>query len=196
MTEAHSILIRIRADRAAGFTLLEIVLVMVIISVITALVAPSLLPKAAHDAADETHRLQQALRMAVDEAQLTGVPLRWWARADRYGFERFTDHRWQPASAAVFSTRKLDGVVIDRVVENGEDQHPEADGGAPGGGDQRASDRHDLDQQEPLVGRVVMLPNGMVTVVDIALRNSRGDQAVHWLQVRPGPSGITEKDAR
>ncbi|MDQ6964547.1 MAG: prepilin-type N-terminal cleavage/methylation domain-containing protein [Mariprofundales bacterium] len=168
---------------SAGFTLMEIVLVIVIISVVTALVVPSLLSSSVDSAVDETHKLQQVLRLAVDEAQLTGVPLRWWARAHSYGFEKLVEREWQPVQSGVFAPHKMVGVVIDRVVENGVEQQIEE-------GDSVEFARSDR-AVEPLIGRVVILPNGMVTAVDLDLLSASGE--LHRLAVRPGAAGVVEE---
>ncbi|MDX8414484.1 MAG: type II secretion system protein [Mariprofundales bacterium] len=176
---------------SAGFTLLEIMLVIVIISVVTALVAPSMFRNDSNGVADETRRLQQVMRLAVDEAQLTGTPLRWWARAHSYGFERLTEQQWQQAAEGLFSTRKLSGVAISRVVENGLDQQLEEDDiGVLHQSEQVFFDREQK-SDEPLIGRVLILPNGMVTMVDVELLANKG--RLHRLLVRPGPAGIVEQ---
>jgi len=148
-------------------------------------------PRTTHNAMDESRRLQQVLRLAVDEAQLTAVPMRWWARTSSYGFEKLVNQQWQAVSDGVFASHKLDGVVIDQVLENGVDQQPEDDLLKPS--QQDFFDRRKK-STEPLVGRVVILPNGMVTVVDIVLMNVQGERLPHRLQIRPGPTGIIEED--
>jgi len=166
--------------------------VIVIISVVTALVVPSMFSNSSDNGADETLRLQQVMRLAVDEAQLTGTPLRWWARKDRYGFEKRNNQQWQQLTAGVFAIRKLKGVVIDRVIENGVDQQIEEDGA--GTSNQAKQDFFASSQQasEPLIGRVLMLPNGMVTMVNVDLLERQGGQ-LHRLLIRPGPAGIVEE---
>jgi len=173
--------------------LLEIVLVIVIISVITALVVPSMFPDTVRSATDETRRLQQVLRLAVDEAQLTGVPLRWWARTHSYGFEMLSNQHWQPAAGDVFATRELDGVVIDRVVENGVDQQPEEEVVQASKQSEQVFFDRTKKTDDPLVGRVLVLPNGMVTMVDVVLVANRGQNQRHRLLIRPGPAGIAEE---
>jgi len=171
--------------------------VIVILAVVTALVVPSLFNATASDsAADESRRLQQALRLAVDEAQLTAVPLRWWARRHRYGFEQWEGQQWQPADDSALRDRTLDaGVVIDRVLENGVDQQPEEEDAAaastPLTQKQFARERP---PQDPLIGRALILPNGMVSMVDVVLLAEGGKhQKQHRLQLRPGPAGIAEQ---
>ncbi|MCF6208540.1 MAG: prepilin-type N-terminal cleavage/methylation domain-containing protein, partial [Ghiorsea sp.] len=70
----------------AGFTLLEILLVIVMIAVTSAMVVPSLNIMGA-SLEDESKRLQSTLRFAIQEAQLSGEPLRWVATEHAWYFE-------------------------------------------------------------------------------------------------------------
>ncbi len=166
-------------------------MVIVIISVVTALVAPSLFPTGASGLREETRHLQQLLRLAADETQMTGIPMRWWARRDRYGFEQLDEQRaWVPVTEAPFLVHQLHGVVIDRVMENGIDQTPEEKDAKTlmsfsGKEEQQRDDT-------PLIGRVRILPNGMITAADITLRDEGEPSLQRTLHLRPGPAGITE----
>ncbi|MDX8408952.1 MAG: prepilin-type N-terminal cleavage/methylation domain-containing protein [Mariprofundales bacterium] len=171
----------------AGFTLLEIMLVITVMAVVSALVVPSLFTASAPDVATEATRLQQVMRLAVDESQLAGRPLRWWARRSSYGFEQLAaDRSWQPAIGESFADRKLSGAVIDQVLENGVEQQIEQDLSV----DRSFDSSLDKKREDPLIGRVLILPNGMVTMVDVALLAANDVSERALLHVRPGPAGV------
>lgn len=177
-----------RTRHAAGFTLLEIVLVIAILALVTALVAPNLLPAGGGALEEEADRLRQVLQLAVDEAQMSGSPLRWSAWHDRYRFERRTEaRRWLPMSEAPFAPRKLDGVVLDRVLENGIEQRMAIDMQPSGEEGSRTG-------EEPPIGRARILPGGMVTPLDIVLRDADHPDSRRTVRLRPGPAGVVVVD--
>jgi len=62
-------------------------LVLLVMALVTATVLPNLFPSASAGLTDEGRRLRQVLHLALEEAQLRGVPVRWTAYANRYVFE-------------------------------------------------------------------------------------------------------------
>lgn len=86
--------------RSAGFTLIEILVVMVILAIIVSTIAVSASPNPATQARLETERLTALFALAQEEAQLRGKTLGWeitTLQADRVGY-RFLERQgrtWQ-----------------------------------------------------------------------------------------------------
>jgi general secretion pathway protein H len=86
-----------RAPPARGFTLIEVLVVVVIIAVLVSLVAVKLAPDARQSLRDEALRLAALLGHARDEAIVTGAPLAWQGSDAGYRFlRRGPDRTWQP----------------------------------------------------------------------------------------------------
>jgi general secretion pathway protein H len=82
---------------ARGFTLLEVLVVVVIIAVLVSLVAVKLAPDTRQSLRDEALRLAALLAHARDEAIVTGAPLAWQGSDAGYRFlRRGPDRSWQP----------------------------------------------------------------------------------------------------
>lgn len=97
--------------RAAGFTLLEILVVMVVIGVLATLVSLSVSGRAVDDRMQaESRRLEELLRLASDEAQAKGVELGF--RQTTEGFDFLT-----PDSSSGQWTVLPDGLFRPRQIE-------------------------------------------------------------------------------
>jgi len=156
----------------AGFTLLEIMLVLLIMAVVSAMVLPNVFSPPSARLADEGRYLRQVLHLAAEEAQLRNIPLRWSAYANRYVFEMpDTEGAWQPMGERPFTPHDLpEGIHIESVqLQDGLPQ-PE-----------NTTDKY------PPLGRVTLFSDGMLTLADVTLVSESG-----WLQMqlRPGPGGI------
>ena len=85
------------AFRARGFTLIEVLVVVVIIALLASLVAVNLAPDARQSLREEGARLAALLAHARDEAIVTGAPLAWQRTESGYRFlERAPGRTWRP----------------------------------------------------------------------------------------------------
>ncbi|NCY24782.1 MAG: type II secretion system protein GspH, partial [Alphaproteobacteria bacterium] len=81
-----------RAGTKAGFTLLEMLVVLVLIGVLTGVAVLSLPGDPQRQARQEAERLQQAMQMAADTAVFEGNELGAYFTQQGYGFLRY-DYR-------------------------------------------------------------------------------------------------------
>ena len=161
---------------ARGFTLLEIALVLVILSVILAVVVPNLMQDSTSRLADEGRYLKQILRLAKQESALSGLPVRWTGFKDEYHFSLpGDDHSWQVMDQRPFASHQLpEGLHINRVE-------------ILGGTNLHSTDANEK-KQTGLLGHVLFYPDGISSLADIEL--AAGAQTLS-LNVRPGPGGIS-----
>jgi len=88
-----------------GFTLIEILVVMVIIAVFASIVLPKLNPNnVAGNLRQESLRLQRVITIALDEAQIQGVEMGLVITDEGYQFLALQENIWQP----VFDDKALD----------------------------------------------------------------------------------------
>jgi general secretion pathway protein H len=133
--------------RPRGFTLMEILVVLVLTGILTAAIGLSLVRRDSDRLRDETERLGLLLRAARSEAILTGRPR--WVRTERDGY-RFlglaADGTLATVDDAMFRARVLDdGITLSRQP-------------APGSAADAAT------------GNLVFLPTGEVTDARIVLQ--------------------------
>ncbi len=82
---------------APGFTLIEVLVVVVIIALLVSVVAVRLAPDARQSLREEAMRLAAVLAHARDEAITIGAPLAWQSAGAGYRFvRRASDRTWQP----------------------------------------------------------------------------------------------------
>lgn len=74
-----------------GFTLLELMVVVLIMGLIVGLVSVVVEPDERSLLKVEAQRLAQLLELAASEAQITGISLAWTAEADAYQFQQQTE---------------------------------------------------------------------------------------------------------
>ena len=82
--------------RSTGFTLIEIMVVLVIGSIMAAVVAFSAVPSPGRALRFEADRLTQLLALAREEAQVRGRSIRFEASTESYRFLALLDRQWQP----------------------------------------------------------------------------------------------------
>jgi len=85
-----------RRPRARGFTLVELLVVIVIAAVALAMVAINGLPGSQRGLRFEAERLAQILSLAREEAQVRGQPIRLQADASGYRFLILKERQWRP----------------------------------------------------------------------------------------------------
>jgi general secretion pathway protein H len=86
-----------RRSARGGFTLVEVLVVVVIIAVLVSLVAVKLAPDARQSLREEALRLAALLAHAREEALVTGAPLAWQRTERGYRFvQRAPDRTWAP----------------------------------------------------------------------------------------------------
>jgi len=157
----------------SGFTLLEIMMVIVILSVTSMMVAPSFFSGSSRSLDDEAHRLVQTLRLAQDEATLSSQTLRITFRAHSYSFQNTNSAgEWQTFGQTPYQAHKLnDGIYIDHINP----QPPLVESNAS-------------DNREPILGHLVLPPTGIRHIADITL--AQADKPSLRIAFRPGPGGI------
>jgi general secretion pathway protein H len=84
------------ARRSAGFTLVEIMVVMVIIGITLGLVSLNAIPSPHQDLQNEAQRLTLLLQLARDEAIVRNRPVTFEATPERYHFLVRNETRWDP----------------------------------------------------------------------------------------------------
>lgn len=171
-----------RDIRDGGFTLLEILLVIVMIAITSAMVVPSLYQTNFGSTADELKRLQMVMRAALEESQWSNTPIRWVAHAHGWHFEimqRSDDGMvWVGVDEPPLEVYELpDGMAVDRVEQAGEfvlDMQAKAE---------------NVSADVARVGMVLFLPDGLTSQSDVYF-NENSAEFGQFLQVRPGPAGI------
>ena len=160
-----------------GFTLLEILLVLIIVAMATAMIVPAFHAASRPSAHDEARRLAMALRMAEDEVSLNGRPMLWYASRHAYGFEQADGKReWVRLSGPPFGRRRLPAGLA--VLW-----------GQPADALARIADGLARTSREPVLARLLLMPvQGVVSPAEIAIGEAGGD-GVH-IRLRPGHGGI------
>jgi general secretion pathway protein H len=107
-----------QARQSAGFTLLELLVVLVILGVVSSLVVLTVTPDARREAENEAARLQLVLELAAQEAHTTGRPIAWVAEGQGYRFmQADLERRWQAVTGDEYlrPRRLAEGMRIDAV---------------------------------------------------------------------------------
>lgn len=167
---------------AAGFTLIEILLVLTMMAVISALVAPSFFSASGSTVAQEARQMQKILRMVSEESQLGGFPIQ--LRVYRDGLNFYTpdqEKKWKVFSNAILQRYPLGSPV--QVA----DAQLDGDVGVIMG----MNDKNNSSEKAgpPVLGYFLFWPDGAVTAGKITLRaGEKGDEQT--IRIAPGPGGI------
>ena len=115
-----------RASSGHGFTLIEILIVIVLIAIAATLVTVKLQPDDRALLREEAVRLAALLTQARDEAVMTGSAIGWRGSSDNYKFYRRNEERlWQMVERdEVFHPRQLPPDVRLLEIEIGEVKAP------------------------------------------------------------------------
>jgi general secretion pathway protein H len=103
--------------RGRGFTLLELLVVMLVMGLLAGLVGVLAQPDERAQLRVEAERLAQLLELAAVEARLTGAPLAWTAQAAQYRFWRWSEAAgWSAAEDDLLRARSLPaGIAISAL---------------------------------------------------------------------------------
>lgn len=105
---------------AAGFTLIEILVVMVIIGVLASLVVVNLTGRRVSDELEtESDRLAQLFKLASEEAELQGQQIGWRYGKNGYEFLIANGPQWTPIQSGEFRPRTLPGPLEQRLTVEG-----------------------------------------------------------------------------
>ena len=100
-----------------GFTLLELLVVLVVLSIATALLVVRGMPSDKSHLHAEASKLAQLLRIAQQEALLKSKDIRFWITPTGYQFDEFTGNRWaQVQSEPMLRPRLWEHGPLDVVL--------------------------------------------------------------------------------
>jgi general secretion pathway protein H len=97
--------------RASGFTLLEMLVVLVIAGLLVSLASLSLTRNPRTDLNEEAQRLALLFESAGDEAQVRARPVAWLPLDGGYRFDMRTDDGWRPLRDDLLGPRRWEGGV-------------------------------------------------------------------------------------
>jgi len=86
----------VRLRTSAGFTLLELLVVVVIVGITLGMVSFSAMPSSQKNLQNEARRIALLLQAARDEAIVRNRPVAFEANADRYSFQVRNENGWEP----------------------------------------------------------------------------------------------------
>ncbi len=164
-----------------GFTLIEILLVLTMMAVISALIAPSFFSAAGSTAASEARQLQKMLRMVGEESQLSGMPIQLRVYHDHLTFYApDQEKKWQPLANALLQAYTLGSpVLITKAQLDG-------DAGI------MINDQNNNGEQNnmpPALARFLFWPDGSVTAGEMTLKaGSKGNPLT--IRIDAGVGGI------
>jgi len=114
--------------RAGGFTLLEMLVVLLIAGLLISLASLSLSRNPRTDLNEEAQRLALLFESADDEAQVRARPIAWEPIAGGFRFDVRTEDGWRPLRDELLGPRKWDGGVTGvEIAYPGSDDGTRAD---------------------------------------------------------------------
>jgi len=167
------------------------------LAVTSSMVVPSITLVGQGDLKDESNRLRLVLSYGLDEAQLSGYPIRWIATKSGWSFETYVEEQktkstlnlerkisWQPLSEKPLENYVLpQGITITQVEQAGEFFADSLllteDTSKPN------------EDKEPQLGVVLLLPDGSTSLSNVYLQDE--EETVAIVNIRPGPAGIRVK---
>ncbi|WP_434107889.1 GspH/FimT family pseudopilin [Paraburkholderia caffeinilytica] len=111
--------------RAAGFTLLEMMVVLVIAGILVSLTALTMTRNPRTDLNEEAQRLALLFESAGDEAQVRARPIAWQPLDGGFRFDQRTEDGWRPLRDDLLGPRNWEGGVTGVAIDYpGSDSHP------------------------------------------------------------------------
>ncbi|KKD59905.1 general secretion pathway protein GspH [Grimontia sp. AD028] len=107
-----------RRGRPSGFTLLEILLVMVLLAISAVIVVPNLPQNKSDEAKEEAQRFFQLIQLWTEQSLLTGQTFGLNVEKDGYQLLRLTREDWEPVEQErnITSVTLPEGLVLDLEV--------------------------------------------------------------------------------
>jgi general secretion pathway protein H len=108
---------RLRTRREAGFTLLEMLVVLVIAGLLVSLASLQLTRNPRTDLNEEAQRLALLFESAGDEAQVRARPIAWLPLEGGFRFDIRTDDGWRPLRDDLLRERQWEGGVTGVTIQ-------------------------------------------------------------------------------
>ncbi|WP_321922760.1 GspH/FimT family pseudopilin [Paraburkholderia guartelaensis] len=103
-------------SRAAGFTLLEMLVVLLIAGILISLASLTLTRNPRTDLNEEAQRLALLFESAGDEAQVRARPIAWQPLAGGFRFDVHTEDGWRPLRDDLLGPRQWEGGVTGVAI--------------------------------------------------------------------------------
>jgi len=161
-----------------GFTLIEILLVIVIMMVVVAMVAPSFFQATGASVDGEARYMQKLLRLATEEAQLSGRAIRCAIYEDHIIFAASnSEGKWLALHDQLFA--QADAPKAPVVIADVQ----------PDGGVSLQQFQSRQKEEQPAMAYVMFFPDGRVTAAHIVLAIADTENT-RTIALRSGPGGI------
>jgi len=116
---------RRRVNRQMGFTLLEMLVVLLIAGLLVSLTSLAVTRNPRTDLNEEAQRLALLFESAGDEAQVRARPIAWQPFDGGFRFDMHTDDGWRPLRDDLLGARRWEGGVTSVSIDYpGSDVHP------------------------------------------------------------------------
>jgi general secretion pathway protein H len=107
---------RLNRGRAAGFTLLEMMVVLLIAGLLVSLTAVTMTRNPRTDLNEEAQRLALLFESAGDEAQVRARPIAWQPFEGGFRFDQRTQDGWRPLRDDLLGPRQWEGGVTGVAI--------------------------------------------------------------------------------